>query len=58
MLKKRSRQFVEIMGVQVTRFAANVGIGRSTLYMWWNDQIVISDTLMQKIEDYLTKYGF
>ena len=57
-LKERIKTFLQTLGVQTTKFADNVGIGRSTLYMWRKGEIKISERLMQKIDDYLKMYGF
>ena len=57
-LKERCKQFLNELGVKATRFADNVGIGRSTYYKWLNGEIELSENLEKKIDEYLRKYGF
>lgn len=57
-LKERCKKFIDELGVQVTKFADNCGIGRSTYYQWQNGKIELSDYSLNKIDSYLKKYGF
>lgn len=57
-LKERCKKFIDELGVQVAKFADNCGIGRSTYYQWQKGDIELSDKSLNKIDDYLKKYGF
>lgn len=49
---------IDELGIVKAKFADNVGIGRSTLYMWLNNDIELSDSKIKDIESYLSRYGF
>ena len=57
-IKKRCLKMIDELGIVKAKFAANVGIGRSTFFMWLNNDIELSDSKIKDIESYLPKYGF
>lgn len=57
-IKNRCLKMIDELGIVKAKFAANVGIGRSTFFMWLNGEIELSDSKIKAIESYLTKYGF
>ena len=57
-MEERTHKFIDELGVVTSKFARNVGIGHSTLYLWWSGKIKLSKRLESKIDEYLKKYGF
>ena len=58
MLKERCQKMIDELGITVSRFTANAGIGRTTYYRWQNGELEISDNLKSKIDNYLKRYNF
>ena len=57
-LKKRARRFTEELQVPISRFANKVGFDRSSYYRWLKGENVFSEAKLNKIDNYLKKYGF
>lgn len=57
-LKKRATKMIDTLGIAKSKFADNVGIGRSTLYLWLSGKYNLNDKALKAIDKYLTKYGF
>ncbi len=57
-LKTRCTRMIEELGIAKTKFADNIGIGRSTYYAWQSGNLNLSETQLTKINNYLNKYGF
>lgn len=52
-LKERVNRYIDVLGINKTRFCEKCGIGRSTFYSWMKGDIDISDHLMDRIENYI-----
>lgn len=57
-LEERCEQFIKALGIKVTEFCTNVGIGRTTYYIWKNGDLKLSDTTLKRIDEYLQKFGY
>lgn len=57
-IKERTLTFMDEVGVPVSAFAKNVGLSASTLYKWRLDLIEISSPALQRIDDYLKRFGY
>ena len=57
-LKRRCKRFTDELNIKVALFCDSVGIGRSTYYKWLKGEITISDELQEKLDAYISKYGF
>lgn len=57
-LKNRVNACIEIIGIQKQRFAQNVHVGRSTMYMWLHGTYELNEEALKRIEEYLIKLGF
>lgn len=57
-LEERCEQFIKALGIKVTEFCANVGIGRTTYYIWKKGDLQLSDKTLKRIDEYLQKFGF
>lgn len=52
-LRKRVKEFLKDTGSTVTNFCKKIGVSTTYYYKWINENVEISDALMQKIENYL-----
>lgn len=57
-LIKRCNRFLTELGVPVTVFARNVHLSPQSIYEWRKQKLKLSDLALQRIDDYLAKYGF
>ena len=57
-LFERIDQFTGELGIPVTAFTRNVNISVSSYYKWRSGVLKISDIALQRIDEYLAKYGF
>lgn len=57
-LKFRVKTFLDELGVPVTAFARRVGLSESSVRHWLGDHLELSKRNLDKIDAYLTKYGF
>jgi len=58
MLKTRCKRFIEELGISKTKFCQKIGCSTITYYKWQKGELEISQRLQDKINDYLSKYGF
>lgn len=49
---------IEELGVPVTAFCRKVSISASAYYAWHRGTIYLSATTLNRIDEYLKKYGF
>jgi predicted transcriptional regulator len=49
---------IDELNIKANKFADTVQIGRSTLYAWWSGKLILSEATAQRIDEYLTRYGF
>ena len=57
-LLKRCENFLTELSVPVTAFSAKVGLSPQALYSWRRGKLILSKASLQRIDDYLSKYGF
>lgn len=57
-LKERCAQMLRELGTPVTVFCRKVNISRSAYYAWQLDTLDLSNSTLERIDNYLTKYGF
>lgn len=57
-LIRRTHQMIDELNIKANKFADTVQIGRSTLYAWWSGKLILSEATAQRIDEYLTRYGF
>ena len=57
-LKKRCKQMIKELGIPVTAFCRKVDISTSAYYAWHRETIDLSETTLDRIGKYLSKYGF
>ena len=57
-LEKRCKQMIEELGIPVTAFCRNVNISASAYYAWHRGTIDLSAATLDRIDEYLKKYGF
>lgn len=57
-LKNRTHNFMNDLGVPMTRFAMRVGLCRQSIYRWLKGDIRLSTDALKRIDTFLTKYGF
>ena len=57
-LIKRSRNFMEAAGANVTKFCARCGLSPSMFYRWVNGETPLSDEKAERIEQFLKSFGY
>lgn len=57
-LEKRITKFMTELGIPMTAFCKNIGMSTSTIRKWKKGQVQLSETRLQRIDEYLRKYGF
>ena len=57
-VKKRTRVFLNELGVTVTKFCKNANLSVSTFHKWNSGTLVLSKERLKSISDYLSKYNF
>ncbi len=57
-LINRCIRFLETLGIPTTVFCRNVKISPTAFYSWKNGNLTLSDSTLERIEDYIGKYGF
>lgn len=57
-LEKRITKFMAELGIPMTAFCKNIGMSTSTIRKWKKGQVQLSEIRLQRIDEYLRKYGF
>lgn len=57
-LAERCFKFIETVGVPITKFCRNINLSRTCLYDWKNGKIKLSDKTLERIESYISQFGF
>lgn len=57
-LRKRTKTFVEILNLPISRLAKSVGFERSTYYRWVKGEFDLGERLSIAIDEYLKKFRF
>lgn len=54
----RCQRFLEELGIPVTVFCKKVALSTPSFYKWRNGELNLSDATLERIDSYLSKYGF
>lgn len=54
----RCQRFLEELAVPATVFCKKVELSTSSFYRWRNGELNLSDATLERIDGYLSKYGF
>lgn len=54
----RAERFIKELGVTCTSFARNTGFATVTIHQWRSGRISLSKKAMERIDQYLSHYGF
>ncbi len=54
----RVERFIEELGVTYASFARNMGLAASTIYGWKDKRVNLSAKVMERIDHYLSKFGY
>ncbi len=57
-LINRCISFLETLGVPTTVFCRNVKISPTAFYSWKNGNLTLSDSTLERIDNYLKNYNF
>lgn len=57
-LQKRTRYFMDTVGVPMTRFAKHICLSRQSIYRWLSGDLELSPTTIARIDTYLKTFGF
>lgn len=57
-LQDRCKRFLAELGIPVTKFCARISLSRTCLYDWFDGNLKLSQSTLDRINDFLTKYNF
>lgn len=57
-LVERCNRFIEELDVPVTKFCNHILLSRSCFYHWKKGELRLAQTTLDRIDAYLTRYGF
>lgn len=57
-LIERCENFLSELGTPVTFFSKKVGLSPQSLYSWRKGKLSLSEASLDRIDQYLRKYGF
>ena len=57
-LSDRCLKFVKTLGVPMTQFCQRIKLSRSAFYRWIDGSLKLSDTTLDRIEKYISQFGF
>lgn len=57
-LQQRTRNFLNELELPVTRFCRKVELSRTPLMNWLNGDAQLSQSSIERIDAFLTRYGF
>lgn len=57
-IRTRAKTFLEELGIPVTAFARRVELSESSVRHWIGGYYVLSQKNLDRIDAYLSKYGF
>lgn len=57
-IKQRCKSFIAELGTPVTVFCRNIGISPSAYHHWQKGMLKLADSTVERISEYLDKYGF
>ena len=58
MLRDRVQKFLDELEMPITVFCKKIEISPSYFYKWRVGKVNFSEEALQRISDYITKYGF
>ena len=58
MLRDRIQRFLTELEIPVTVFCRKIQVTTDSFYKWRKGQLNFSEKTLQRISDYLSKYGF
>lgn len=57
-LSDRCLKFVKTLGIPMTQFCQRIKLSRSAFYRWIDGSLKLSDTTLDRIEKYISQFGF
>ncbi len=57
-LQERVNNFLSELGVPLTVFSKKVNLSASAIRSWQKGTLNLSDSALERIDEYLSKYGF
>lgn len=57
-IKTRAKSFLAELGIPTTRFCFNVGISPSAFNRWQRNDLILSESTVKRILDYLKRFNF
>jgi len=57
-LINRCIRFLKTLGIPTTVFCRNVEISPTAYYSWKNGNLTLSDNTLERIKNFIEKYGF
>ena len=57
-IKTRAKIFLAELGIPVTSFSKNIGISVSAYNRWLRNDLILSESTVKRISDYLKRYNF
>lgn len=57
-LQLRTKLFLQTLGLPMTVFAAHVKLSRQAVYRWLSDDLILSIDTTNRIDEFISKFGF
>ena len=52
-VKERTKQFIQEIGLPVTRLAEDVGLSANAIHQWFRGELELSEQTINRIDDFL-----
>lgn len=57
-VKTRAKKFINELGIPITNFTKNISVSVSAYNRWLRDDLILSESTIKRISDYLKRYNF
>lgn len=57
-LSERCIKFIDTLGVPITKFCQRIQLSRTAFFEWRKGNLKLSDTTLERIEKYISQFGF
>lgn len=57
-IKERTKKFIGELGIPVTSFSKNIGISVSAFNRWQRNDLILAESTVKRISDYLKRFNF
>lgn len=57
-LSERCIKFIDTLGVPITKFCQRIQLSRTAFFEWRKGNLKLSDSTLDRIEKYISQFGF